>query len=176
MLYMQTFVTDYWPVIYSSSVVYLFIIVAIRLFGKKEFAQLSVVDLVFVLLISNAVQNAMVGPNTTLSGGIVAASTLFIVNYMFKYLLYKFPKLQGIIAGEPKVLIYKGRVHEGNITKARISVNELLETVREHGCASIHDVNLAILESDGNISVLSNDFHQRSTHTRKNNGKHKEKD
>jgi uncharacterized membrane protein YcaP (DUF421 family) len=173
---MQTFVNDYWPVIYSSTAVYLFIVIAIRLFGKKEFAQLSVVDLVFVLLISNAVQNAMVGPNTTLSGGIVAATTLFIVNYLFKYLLYKFPKLQGIIAGEPKVLIYKGHVHEGNIAKARISVNELLETVREHGCASIHDVNLAILETDGNISVLSNDFNQRTTHVRKKVGKHLKQD
>ena len=173
---MQTFITDYWPVIYSSSAVYLFIVVAIRLFGKKEFAQLSVVDLVFVLLISNAVQNAMVGPNTTLSGGIVAATTLFIVNYCFKYLLFKFPKLQGIIAGEPKVLIYKGRVHEGNLAKARISINELLETVREHGCASIHDVNLAILEVDGNISVLSNDFNQRSTHQREKVGKHLKND
>ena len=160
---------------YSSTAVYLFIVIAIRLFGKKEFAQLSVVDLVFVLLISNAVQNAMVGPNTTLSGGIVAATTLFIVNYCFKFLLFKFPKLQGLIAGEPKVLIYKGRVHEGNLAKARISVNELLETVREHGCASIHDVNLAILEIDGNISVLSNDFSQQTIHERKKVGKHQKK-
>jgi uncharacterized membrane protein YcaP (DUF421 family) len=173
---METFLQEYWPVIYSSAAVYIFIIVAIRLFGKKEFAQLSVVDLVFVLLISNAVQNAMVGPNTTLSGGIVAASTLFVVNYLFKYILFKFPKLHGLIAGEPKVLIYKGRVHEGNMAKSRISINELIETVREHGCDSIQDVNLAILETDGNISVLSNDFNQRSVHERKKAGKRLGKD
>jgi len=172
---MQTIISEYLPIVLSSSAVYLFIVIAIRLFGKKEFAQLSVVDLVFVLLISNAVQNAMVGQNSSLGGGIVAATTLFCVNYVFKYLLYRFPKLQGLIAGEPKVLIYKGRVHEGNLAKARISINELIETIREHGCASIHEVNLAILEIDGNISVLSNDFNQRTVHERKKVGKHQKK-
>ena len=172
---MREIIQEYLPIAFSSTVVYLFIVIAIRLFGKKEFAQLSVVDLVFVLLISNAVQNAMVGPNTSLSGGIVAATTLFVVNYLFKYLLYKFPQLQGFIVGEPKVLIYKGRFHEENIAKARISINELIETVREHGCASIKEVNLAILESDGNISVLSNDFKQRTTHERKKTNKQKPK-
>ena len=107
---MEFFKNEYFSIILSSIAVYVFIVVAIRIFGKKELSQLSVIDLVFILLISNAVQNAMVGPNTTLSGGIVAATTLFIVNYCFKYLLFKFPKLQGIIAGEPKVLIYKGEI------------------------------------------------------------------
>jgi len=73
-------------IIGSTLAVYLFIVIAIRIFGKKELAQLSVVDLVFILLISNAVQNAMVGPDSTLSGGLVAATTLFMVNYLLKYL------------------------------------------------------------------------------------------
>ena len=72
---------NYVRIIFSTLVIYLFIVIAIRLFGKKELAQLSVVDMVFILLISNAVQNAMVGPDSTLSGGLVAASTLFVMNY-----------------------------------------------------------------------------------------------
>ena len=77
---------NYVRIVVSTLAVYLFIVVAIRLFGKKELAQLSVVDLVFILLISNSVQNAMVGPDSTLSGGLVAATSLFIVNYILKYL------------------------------------------------------------------------------------------
>ena len=157
----------YLRIVASSSVIYLFIVLAIRLLGKKEFAQLSVTDLVFVLLISNAVQNAMVGSDNTILGGITAATTLFIINAVFKYLLYKFPKLQSLVEGESKMLIYKGKVKDDNLKSTRISVNELLETVREHGVKSIEDVDLAILESDGNISVLSDNFHKRTVHLRK---------
>jgi Predicted membrane protein len=160
-------IQNYLTIAFSSAAVYVFIITAIRLFGKKEFAQLSVSDLVFVLLISNAVQNAMVGPDATLSGGLVAASTLFMLNYLLKYLMYKFPSLQKMISGEPLFLIYHGRVNEENLKKAQISVNELIETVREHGCQSIRDVDLAVLEADGNISVLSHDFNKRTSHERK---------
>ena len=97
-------IQNYLTIAFSSAAVYVFIITAIRLFGKKEFAQLSVSDLVFVLLISNAVQNAMVGPDATLSGGLVAASTLFVLNYLLKYLMYKFPSLQKVVSGEPLLL------------------------------------------------------------------------
>ena len=83
---------EYLKIIFSTTVVYFFIIFALRLFGKKELAQLTTVDLVFILLISNAVQNAMVGPNSTLMGGIVAAGTLFMWDYILKLLLYKLNK------------------------------------------------------------------------------------
>ncbi len=157
----------YLPIIWSSAAIYLFIVIAIRLLGKKEFAQLSVTDLVFVLLISNAVQNAMVGSDTTVTGGIVAASTLFVVNAAFKFLMYKFPFFQTLVSGEAKMLIYKGVVKEANLRSTQISINELLETVREHGVKSIEDVDLAILETDGNISVISDNFKKRSQHLRK---------
>jgi uncharacterized membrane protein YcaP (DUF421 family) len=159
--------TRYATIAFSASAVYLFVVVALRLFGKKELAQLSVSDLVFVLLISNAVQNAMVGPDTSLSGGLVAASALFLINYLFKMLLYRFPVFQKLVEGEPLTLIYEGNVNEANLRKARISINELLETIREHGSRGIADVNLAMLETDGNISVLSNDFKNKTVQHRK---------
>ena len=84
------FFKDGYPNIILRAVsVYLFMIIAIRIFGKKELAQLSVIDLVFILLISNAVQNAMIGPDTSLDGGLVAAGALFLANYTLKRLLYK---------------------------------------------------------------------------------------
>ena len=152
---------------FSSIAVYIFIIIAFRLFGKKELAQLSIVDLVFILLISNAVQNAMVGPDTSLTGGLIAASSLFIVNYVFKYLLFRFPWFGSLVQGKDLMLIYKGQAHEQNMTKARISHQELLEAVREHGVAEIREVDLAVLETDGNISIISGGYQHHTQKKRK---------
>jgi uncharacterized membrane protein YcaP (DUF421 family) len=150
----------------SSACVYIFIVAALRLFGKKEIAQLSVVDLVFVLLISNAVQNAMVGPDTSLLGGLCAAGTLFVLNFVLKYLIYRFPKLSGIVQGQAVMLIYNGEVNKDNLRKAKISEVELEEALREHGVKSVDNVDLAVLELDGNISVLSDGFKSRSAQGR----------
>lgn len=151
----------------SSIVVYLFIIIAIRLFGKKELAQLSVIDLVFILLISNAVQNAMVGSDSSLAGGLVAAVALFIVNFVIKNLLYTFPKLGGLVQGHALLLIYKGELIQANLNKARISIEEINEALREHGVSQVADVDLAVLEVDGNISILSNEYKHRTVRKRK---------
>ncbi len=155
----------YLSIVFSSLVVYLFIVVAIRLAGKTEIAQLSVADLVFVMLLSNAVQNAMVGPDTSLTGGLAAAATLFLVNAAFKEGLYRLPWFGRVMQGESMMLIYQGKVNARNMRRARLTQSELMEALREHGVAEISDVNLAVLEVDGNISVLSGDFQKRTTKT-----------
>lgn len=154
-------------VVLRSVAVYVFLIAAIRLFGKKELAQLSVVDLVFILLISNAVQNAMVGPDVSLLGGLAAASSLFVVNFILKKALQRFDGLGRIIQGEPLVLVYKGKVNEQNLRKSELSLAELEAAVREHGVQRIEVVDLAMLEVDGNISILSDDFRRQSSRKRK---------
>lgn len=164
---MITAISGYSNIILSSICVYIFIIVAIRLFGKKELAQLSVFDLVFILLISNAVQNAMVGTDSSLTGGIVAALSLFIVNYIFKLIIYRFPKTGKMIQGHATLLIYKGHVNDYNLKKAKISSEELMEAIREHGAVTIKDVDLAVLEVDGNISILSHEFQVKTSRKRK---------
>jgi len=145
----------YLYIAFSSISIYLFIIFAIRLFGKKDVSQLSISDLVFVLLLSNSVQNAMVGADSSLAGGLVAATSLFVVNYIIKLIVYRFPKIERLIEGEPLLLVYKGKINEKNLAKAKITKDELLETVREHGVASLDDVELAVFEMDGNISIIS---------------------
>lgn len=164
---MAIFNNDYIKIITSSVVVYLFVIVAIRLFGKKEISQLSVIDLVFVLLISNSVQNAMVGSNSTLSGGLVAAGSLFIINFIFKQLLYSFPKFSNFVQGETLLLIYKGKVNRQNTKAAKITLDELMQALREHGVSRIEDVNLAVLEIDGDISVITDEFNPKIVKKRK---------
>lgn len=159
--------SSYVRIVFSSIAVYLFLILAIRLFGKKELAQLSVFDLVFILLISNAVQNAMTGPDVTLLGGLTAAASLFVVNYILKALEYRFPKFGKAIQGESIMLVYKGTIIESHLKHAKISTEELMEAIREHGVGSVKEVDLAVLEVDGNISVLSENFKKKSTRRRK---------
>ena len=155
-------INNYAHIIVSTIAVYLFIVFGIRIFGKKELAQLSVVDLVFILLISNAVQNAMLGPDSTLSGGLVAATTLFVFNYVFKYLQYQFPKFGKVVEGDATMLVYNGKMIIEHMKKAKISEEELMEAIREHGVATVKEVDLAVLEVDGSISVLSNQYQKRT--------------
>jgi uncharacterized membrane protein YcaP (DUF421 family) len=144
-------------------------IIALRVFGKKELAQLSVIDLVFILLISNSVQNAMVGPDTSLDGGLIAAGALFLANYTLKQILYRSKKISQLVQGEAILLIYDGAANMDNCKKAEITMEELEAAVREHGARDIQKVDLAILEVDGNISVISSDYQTKSkvSHPRK---------
>ena len=164
---MPLFGNGYLQIAFSSVAVYIFIVVAIRLFGKKELAQLSVIDLVFILLISNAVQNAMVGSDSSLGGGLVAAGALFVTNYIFKYVLFRFPRFSRLVQGEALLLIYKGELIKKNMVRAELSIAELEEAVREHGVGSIEEVDLAVFEVDGNISILSNEYQHQTTRRRK---------
>lgn len=154
---------DYIIIALSSVVVYLFIVLAIRLFGKNELSQLSIIDLVFILLISNSVQNAMVGENTTLIGGLVAATALFLVNWFLRNLLFKSKKLNQLLQGAAIMLVYKGKVIQKHLDQAKISIDELEAAVREHGVSNISHVDLAVLEVDGNISILSHNFTKKSS-------------
>ena len=151
----------------KSIAVYVFIVAAIRVFGKKEFAQLSVVDVVFILLISNSVQTAMVGDDTSLSGGLVAALALFAMNYVFKRISLGSESMSKVIDGEPVLLIYNGEVRPNALKEASISLEQLKAVVREHGVEEISDVNLAIFEVDGNISVLSDNYRSLTKRKRK---------
>ncbi|MCD7973775.1 MAG: DUF421 domain-containing protein [Candidatus Azobacteroides sp.] len=144
-------------IIISSSVIYLFMIICIRIFGKKELAQLSVADLVFVLLISNSVQNAMVGSDSSLFGGILAASTLFIINRIVKNILFRSEKLTRFMQGEPTILIRHGKINKKELRKNKISMQELEEVGRENGIGDLSTIDLAILEVDGKISILSDE-------------------
>jgi uncharacterized membrane protein YcaP (DUF421 family) len=154
---------EYADIIIRSIIVYLSIVIFIRLFGKKELAQLSVVDLVFILLISNSVQNAMVGPSTSLDGGLVAALSLFIVNFFFKEVIFRSKKFNELVQGHAIMLVYDGNVMHENMAKAKITMDELEAAIREHSVKGIEDVDLAVFEVDGNISVLTHDFKKKTT-------------
>ena len=150
-----------------SVAVYVAIILGIKIFGKKELSQLSVIDLVFILLISNSVQNAMVGSNTSLAGGVTVAASLFIVNYILKQFLFREKKVSQWIQGSPVILIHEGKIVEEHLKNERITHDELDAAIREHGVSSMEEVNLAILEVDGTISILSDNYKMHSKRKRK---------
>jgi uncharacterized membrane protein YcaP (DUF421 family) len=153
-------------IIIRSTAVYLFILMAIRLFGKKELSQLSVIDLVFILLLSNSVQNAMVGSDSSLMGGLLAAGALFMVNHLLKALLFRSKSLSKLLEGEPVLLVHHGIVLQDNLRREKISIAELKAAAREHGVALLEEVDLAVLEIDGNISILSGDYKRRTLEKR----------
>ena len=151
-------------IVIRSVCVYLFMVIALRLFGKKELSQLNTADIILILLISNAVQNAMVGENTSLEGGIVAALALFVVNFIFKRILFKSKFIKELVQDKPEILIHNGKTDYKALAKLDISSEELEEAMREHGVESPKDVKLAMFEIDGNISIISGDKNLKQTH------------
>jgi uncharacterized membrane protein YcaP (DUF421 family) len=155
---------EYLDIILRSTAVYFFMVIALRLFGKKELSQLNTADVILILLISNSVQNAMVGNNTSLYGGLAAATVLFTINFILKKLMYKFKKFGDFMQEKPEILIHNGNLDFKALSKLNISSDELKEAMREHGIEYFKDVKLAMLEIDGNISIISGDANLKQTH------------
>ncbi len=140
-----------------TAIVYLFLVVILRLAGRREVGQMSILDLVVILIIANAVQNAMIGENTTLAGGLISAATLVVLDRLLNTVLRKNGTLARIFEGEPILLISGGRILPSALGRASIDRAELDAALRAHGVATVHDVSLAILETDGSISVVPRD-------------------
>jgi uncharacterized membrane protein YcaP (DUF421 family) len=141
-------------IILRTATVYLSVLVLLRLAGKRQVAQLSVVDFVLVLLISNAVQNAMVGESVSVNGGLAAAVTLLVINIGLNRLLLRNERLGAFLAGEPTLLIRNGQVLENHLAREGIRMAELEAALREHGFEDPRLVRQAILECDGSISIV----------------------
>jgi uncharacterized membrane protein YcaP (DUF421 family) len=154
----------FFDIIIRSASVYLFMIIALRIFGKKELSQLNTADVILILLISNSVQNAMVGSDTSLWGGLAAAAVLFIINFTLKKLMYKYPKFCDFMQEKPEILIHNGTLDFKSLSKLNITSDELREAMREHGVEHFSEVKLAMLEIDGNISIISGEKNLRQTH------------
>jgi uncharacterized membrane protein YcaP (DUF421 family) len=143
-------------IVLRTLVVYLFILIGFRLAGKREVGQLAPFDFALILLIANAVQNAMVGPDTSLVGGLTAAGVLLVVNFLLGRLAARSRRVERLVRGRARILVYKGEVHDDALEAERLSHEDLLQALRENGCACLHDCRLAVLEVDGTISVVAN--------------------
>ena len=136
-------------------VVYVFLIVGLRVAGKREMAQLNPFDLVVLLTISNTVQNAIIGDDNSVTGGIIGAFTLLLVNYIVVRFLYSHEKLDRIIEGSPDVLIENGVVQMDRLKKELITPSELQAAAHKQGFASLDEIDGAILDPGGTISFFA---------------------
>ena len=150
-----------------TGVIYCLVLLGIRLSGKREVGQMTPFDLTLLLLLSNSVQNAMTGPDTSLAAGLVGAVTLFAANFALKWLIFRSRRIDRLLEGEPVMLVYHGHVKQRNLDLVQMSRDELEQTVREHGLMSMSQVDLAVLEVDGNISVLSDEFRKKTLRQRR---------
>ena len=140
-----------------TAAIYAVVLLGVRVSGKREVGQMTPFDLTLLLLISNAVQNAMTGTDTSLVGGIVAAATLLLLNYLVAELSGGNRRFRRFIEGQPSLLIHDGQIVGAHMSKEHISMDELQRSLREHGISSYHEVALAVLEVDGSISCLKYD-------------------
>ena len=158
----------YLDIVVRSVSVYVFMVIALRIFGKKELSQLNTADVILILLISNSVQNAMVGSNASLLGGITAAIALFIINFIFKKIMLNSKFIKNLVQAKPEILVHDGKIEFKTLARLGITSEELQEAMREHGVEYYKDVKLAMFEIDGNISVISGNENLRQTrHKRK---------
>jgi len=135
--------------------VYAFLVVGLRLAGKRELAQLNPFDLVVLLTISNTVQNAIIGDDNSVTGGIIGAGTLLLVNLVVVRFLYAHERLDRLIEGAPDLLIENGRVNAARLKRETITVGELETAARKQGFASLDDVDRAVLEPGGGITFVA---------------------
>jgi uncharacterized membrane protein YcaP (DUF421 family) len=134
--------------------VFVFLIAALRLGGKRELGQINVLDLAVLLLASNALQNAMIGPDNSLIGGVVGAGTLFLANYAFVRVVFRSRRASRILEGAPTVLFEHGRVLARALRSEAITVNELHSAALERGFARLADVDLIVLEPNGHLAIM----------------------
>src|SRR6267378_7359361 len=127
-------------------IVYFALIVLLRIFGKRELAQLNPFDLVVLLSISNTVQNAIIGNDNSLVGGLIGAMSLFAVNYLVVRFLFKHPALDRLVEGDPDVLIEGGEIKHDRLKKELITLSQLEAAAHKQGFASLEEVDRAVLE------------------------------
>jgi uncharacterized membrane protein YcaP (DUF421 family) len=135
--------------------VYLFLVVGLRLAGRRELAQLNAFDLVVLLTISNTVQNAIIGSDNSLTGGLIGATTLLVFNYMVVRFVFGHPRIERLLEGDPKYLVQRGKLVEDQLRAEGVTQAELESAARRQGFGSLAEVDRALLEANGGITFIA---------------------
>ena len=143
-----------WELAARSVVIYLALLIGLRLFGKREVGQFTLFDLVMVLLVANAVQPAMTGPDSSLTGGLIIIAVLLALNWTLGYLRLRSPILRHALESHPTVIAQDGHWLPAALEREGVETEEAEASLREHGIESVADAKLVILEVDGSISVV----------------------
>lgn len=145
----------WWELIIRGIIVYILLIGLLRLTGKRQIGQMAPYDLVLLLVLSNAVQNAINGGDNSVTAGVISAATLVGVNYLVGIATFKSKRIESLIEGRPQILVHNGKLFPEVMERAHLTHHELNAALRTAGCACIEDVHYAILENTGQISVHS---------------------
>ena len=140
--------------IVRSVVVYLFLLAAFRVAGKRQLGQMTAFDLVVVLVISNVVQNALIGNDNSLGGGLIGATVILVLNAIVAWVTFHYKPLERLVENSPTVLVRHGRVLRDSLRRERLSLPEFRAALRRQGVVSLKDVRYAVLEEDGHLSVI----------------------
>ena len=147
----------WWELIVRSLIIYAVFFVGLRVFGKRELGQFTIFDLVLVLLVANALQPAITGPDNSITGGVIIIAVLLLLNRGIALLRSRWPAFDRLIDPPPTVLVENGKVIKQNLQKEGVSIDDVQMALREHGIDKVDDCHLAVLENDGSISVVTKD-------------------
>jgi len=144
----------WWEYVIRGAVVYVFLILILRLTGKRQIGQMSPFDLVLLLVLSNAVQNSMNGGDNSITAGMILALTLVTLNWFTGFLTYQSKIAERLIEGSPQLLLHNGKIHEKALADAQLTREELMSSLRAEGYTDVSSIRAAILENDGSVSVM----------------------
>ena len=144
----------WWEFIVRGLIVYGFLLILLRITGKRQVGQMAPFDLVLLLVLSNAVQNSMNGGDNTLVGGIISAGTLVGVNFLVGYLTFRNKKMEALVEGRPVVLIHNGKIIHKAMDEVKMTTHELNASLRAGGCTTADEVLVAVMENSGQITVI----------------------
>lgn len=154
---MFTMSLPWWEFALRALIVYVFLLGALRLTGRRQIGQLSPFDFVMLFILSNAVQNSMNGGDNSVTGGLVLVITLILIHWLISYLTFKYKWFAQAIDGKPEVLIHNGKLIRVTMKKEKITQDELDSILRRNGVGKIEEVKVALVESNGQISVIKAD-------------------
>ena len=137
-----------------SVVVYVFLLAAFRLVGKRQVGQMTPFDLVVLLIISNIVQNALIGDDNSLGGGLLGATTILVVNALVAWMTFRSKRLRRVVEHTPTILVRHGRILWENLARERLSLSEFHAALRREGVVTVRGLRYVLLEQDGHLSVL----------------------
>jgi uncharacterized membrane protein YcaP (DUF421 family) len=145
----------WWEFVLRALLVYGFLLITLRLTGKRQVGQLAPFDLVLLLVLSNAVQNSMNGGDNSVGAGFILVATLLAVNGFMGWMTWRSKRAETLLEGRPQILVHNGVMDEGMLASERITQHELMASVRQAGLTDLADVRVAILETNGRINVIA---------------------
>lgn len=151
---MWSMAVPWWEFIVRGIAVYLFLLVFLRLTGRRQTGQYAPFDLVLLLILSNAVQNSMNAGDNSLIGGLISAATLIACHVALSHLSFRYPRMRHLIDGKPQVLIHQGAVQQSLMQQEQITADDLAAALRANGCLNAHEVERATIETNGQITVV----------------------